>query len=379
MGKKKLVPGADALWLFNEGRGVVLYDYSNRTRNLLYPSQYHAGEDPRRHNYFSTHLGVETLSNSTDQAFNGTGSQKVVTPGIYDDEGVLTQSQRHVPCEPNTDYTFSLYHYGEGHFEYGIIKYANEVQITPNTRGTFEGTNEWTRHEITARTPANCNSLGFWDTTRDDLPPQALTYYIDALQLERGPVATALDEPAYHAPLGNDFGGNRSPTWTNRGLLFTNGKTCQFLTTSTTSEITVQAVIIPNINTNANRRIIDRGGAGGWAFAAGSKIGVWLGTWYYTSEFIQPNTPYCLGFTYDGTTLRQYNGAALLKTTAVSYAIPPGALPTFIGSDSSYSQNMEGEICAMRLQYRALTPAEMAQNAAALRDLVAPRVGKFAI
>lgn len=198
----------------------ILKDYANRSRNLLLPNQANGGEDGTVAGFVSILTGI-TLSSDATEHWQGSRSIKVAIPVPVLGGGVQT----YLPgcrCLPDRTYTISGYIKGAtGTVRPQLYCYTDAGSyITRIEGGLITLNGEWQRFVITSVTPSTCRVISMGVLVSGTA--QALTFYIDGLQIEEGAVATEWQAPPNHGVLGSALGADTNdPTWTGQGLAFT--------------------------------------------------------------------------------------------------------------------------------------------------------------
>jgi hypothetical protein len=148
-------------------------------KNLLTLNQATGGDSTGDTTGFSAVSGA-TITRDTTEKWNGTGSIKVVTPGVAANEGVNFDSPT---LTAGKIYTISGYAWGAG----TIQAYANSVVSTGVTLSS-------TKQRITLQViPATTQAYALRFRTTGT---EAATFYIDGLQLEEGTTASDFALPA---------------------------------------------------------------------------------------------------------------------------------------------------------------------------------------
>ena len=139
-----------------------------------------------------------TVSRDPSQAWHGSSSLKVVTAGLGSYES-LSASVAAGTFQPGQPYTFSVYMKAStGTPTVRFYCQANDL-VNGNTSigssGNITLSTTWTRHSFTVTMPSNFSFGGYpWTTIgmRVDTgsTPQALTFWMDGLQIEAGNAAT---------------------------------------------------------------------------------------------------------------------------------------------------------------------------------------------
>jgi hypothetical protein len=121
-----------------------------------------------------------TLSSSTEQASEGSRSLKVVTPGVALYEGTRWTSITGVASTPYTLTCKVLAPLG--------AKYRVNLtdMVDNNNQTSYTGTGEWQDCSVSFTTDAHTTVAGYIVT---DTSIQAITFYVDKMQLESGSVA----------------------------------------------------------------------------------------------------------------------------------------------------------------------------------------------
>lgn len=185
---------------FNVNIGVLYKKYLSPIKNLLYLNQANCCEDGTT-NKLAAYLSGVTISaepTGSTASYQGSYSCKVVTPGNTDDEGVTTSQSPNYMARilPNTPYTFSVWLKGSGTVTLWIVSYKEGITAEILQRGspiTLTGT--WTRYSLILNNPENRVWGQVYVDTEYAASPQAITFYVDAMQLERGLAATDWEEP----------------------------------------------------------------------------------------------------------------------------------------------------------------------------------------
>ncbi len=149
-----------------------------------------------------------TIEVSTEQACQNTHAWKVVTPGSGAGEGIqinIDVPYARAPVSAATQYTLSasVYYVGAAfNFDFFAQNYDAGPNFLSNDGETIShngtGCQRFT-HTFTSHASAVYERM-FVDTTIAG----AITFYLDAVQLELGPVATAYEETGPLDPPGTD-------------------------------------------------------------------------------------------------------------------------------------------------------------------------------
>jgi hypothetical protein len=146
-------------------RGVLVEE---ATTNLL-TANVSTGTDTLGDTTGFTAYNSAALSSSTEQAYQGSRSLKVVTPGAVTTEGA------------NCTYTLA-----NGNPVSGSVMVkaplgaAMSLQITGSDYTLFTGTGEWQKVSMGVANKTSSANVYIWTTTT----PQAITFYVDMLQIE---------------------------------------------------------------------------------------------------------------------------------------------------------------------------------------------------
>ncbi len=184
-------------WSFRNASGTGPVVYFGK-KNLLSLNQANGAEFGTT-SEFQKNRGGETLSSSTQVAWQGSRSVKIVTPGLNANEGMYSSSSAMVI--PSTRYAGSVYVRGATGGE--IVKLYLEERRADNSHiaYTFSGdivlTKNWRRLILTSPGNAACRKIVIGLITPER---QAATIYADGMQLERGSNATAWTSDAVQNP-----------------------------------------------------------------------------------------------------------------------------------------------------------------------------------
>lgn len=139
------------------------------------------------------------LTRDTAEFCNGIASLKAVTPGNVPAEGFFISQ---VPVTPSNSYTFSVWLKGSGTV---YIRLSDRNSIT-GLIGTTDSaaitlSSAWTRYSVTRTFASNGDVARLYVLTYSTV--QAITFWADCLQLERGPAPSTWVLPsASKLPLG---------------------------------------------------------------------------------------------------------------------------------------------------------------------------------
>jgi hypothetical protein len=161
--------------------------------NLLTENQANGGEDGTVTG-FVAHLGA-TISSSTEQAWQGSRSIKVITEGASPNEGVRVNC----PAKIGATYSLSLWIRGSGTARL-LLSEAGTGQATLGD--VVHLTDSWQRLTVT-RTVTTYTTLYCYARI---VSQQDTTFYIDGLQLEEGDTATDWCLGAHRRLLGPSEG-----------------------------------------------------------------------------------------------------------------------------------------------------------------------------
>ena len=158
-------------------------------KNLLTLNQADGAEDGTTGD-FERNMGRETLSSSTESAWHGSRSVKIVTPGVSSSEGMYIFPR--VSATPSTRYTGSVYVRGASGGEvvnlYIQERKSDNTHISYTFSGEISLTTNWQRISITSPGNAECGKVVIGVITPK---VQAATIYVDGSQVEEGSSATA--------------------------------------------------------------------------------------------------------------------------------------------------------------------------------------------
>jgi len=196
------IPTTDKQWLM---------DYSRTRKNLLLPNVANGCE-------MGSTLGITnisgcTLTASTEQAWQGTYSLKVVTANSAANERWRSE---YIFVEPNLTYTASCYLRGSG----TVVLSLHEADdaggwITSTDSSVITLTGTWTRYSVTRTYGATGrnSALGLYTPTK-----QAATYYVDGMQIEANQSLTEWTNPPNIGTLGSGiWADSNDPTWVGQG------------------------------------------------------------------------------------------------------------------------------------------------------------------
>jgi hypothetical protein len=149
-------------------------------------------------------------TNTYDNTFRyqGNGCIKVVTDGATAWQGVYNRftdwnsNQGVNPIIPGQTYTLSAWVYGDvGTLALTIREYNTNGAIISATNQYFNLNGGWQRISVTRTMASNGSNVMFLCTTNGT--PQAITYWIDAIQFELGATATEWTYPSIGSPIEN--------------------------------------------------------------------------------------------------------------------------------------------------------------------------------
>jgi hypothetical protein len=169
------------LWGAQLEAGLSITDYVRNPSvksNLLLINQANCGEDGTRDGFVKA-IGTETITSTTDEAFKGATSIKVVTPGGTGSEGIAVSPKTDV--KPSTAYTASGYLKGDGLVQFLVYRYQDNGTFIDGVSTLVTLTSEWQRVSYTVTTDSNCGKLYIIIVTSGT---QAITFYVDCLQLQ---------------------------------------------------------------------------------------------------------------------------------------------------------------------------------------------------
>jgi len=160
---------------------------------------------------FGKVIGTETLTSTTSEFYEGARSLQTDTPGGANYEGVMSDFSYF--GKPTT-ITASTYVKGSGNVRFAIYGYnsTSGIPIT-STWGTssITLTDSWVRYNQTiAFTDANITRYRW--ALRTYGGAQAVTYYMDAIQLEASTVETEWQYPSTTNPV--NFSSSQNPSTT---------------------------------------------------------------------------------------------------------------------------------------------------------------------
>jgi PKD repeat protein len=185
------------------------WKWSYSSLNLLPPNTANGTEDGTTGtSWLKNNRGTETILSSTDYAWEGTHSLKIIADAAY--EGAYTGN---APVIPSNRYTFSVYARGAvGGEKVDInIEERDGAQHTiGRTSRSYTLTTEWRRLRVSRLFGAT----GVYGLGSINIPSaQSSTYYIDGAQLELGSVITPWQNPiALHQPVS--FSTSQNPKYT---------------------------------------------------------------------------------------------------------------------------------------------------------------------
>ena len=201
------------------------WSWSYYEQNMLKTNQA-TGSDTESNlggNITGNSAGGETVTSSTEQAWEGSRSIKVAGDGKNESQGVDywwyvdVDTSSGFRVDPAKSYTFSEYVKGTGNF----TLFMTETDIDGNALAyvfsdvSFQATSTWTRYNVTSPLGTR-ERLVLGMSTSDSLNP--FTAYVDGAQLEMGSVPTAWEAPpVIDAPVGFSTTQNPSYTFTSAG------------------------------------------------------------------------------------------------------------------------------------------------------------------
>jgi PKD repeat protein len=183
------------------------WNWSYTGLNHLEPNAANGTEDGTYINNFEIVNGC-TLSSSTEQAWQGSRSLKVITANASTNERWRTE---YVVVDPSTTYIGSAYLRGNGTVYLGMVEgYANGTEIDMNDTGpVITLNNTWTRYTVIMPFTSNGKraALAIGTNTKENA-----TYYVDGMQLENGVTPTTWQLPAAANP--TYFSTSEDPVYT---------------------------------------------------------------------------------------------------------------------------------------------------------------------
>jgi len=193
----------------------LLMDYSRPRKNLLLPNQANSCEGGTTTGFVAT---GSTITASTEQAWQGSYSLKVVTANAASSEGVYLALIRDI--KPGAAYTASCYLKGSGTVRINMAERTDaDSAVESNYSSTVTLTETWTRYSVTGVMNATSRAITIKVITPTQ---QAATFYVDGLQLEEGSTATEWTAPPNIGILGSAIGTTTNdPTITGEGMYFT--------------------------------------------------------------------------------------------------------------------------------------------------------------
>jgi hypothetical protein len=174
-------------WSFQNvsGQSSTVYFGGN---NLLGREQADGAEDGTA-SEFEKNNGGETFSSSTEYAWQGSRSLKIVTPGTSSSEGMYLYPK--FSATPSTRYTASVYVRGASGGETVNLflqeRRADNTHISYTFSNNVVLTTSWQRITITSPANAECGKILMGVVTANT---QAATIYVDGLQIEKGSSAS---------------------------------------------------------------------------------------------------------------------------------------------------------------------------------------------
>ncbi len=176
-------PGLVAYYSADEGdEGDGLAKDTAKPINLLTENQANGTEDGTTDGFNG--VNSATIESSTAEAWQGSRSIKVVTPGSVVQEGARVDT---TTALSGFQYTGTVYLKGEVGGEEVSLVIANQAGTTRGSKDIIL-TTDWQRFDITGTLLANETGVRLYVLTRGSAA--SVTFYMDGLQLQKGDTAT---------------------------------------------------------------------------------------------------------------------------------------------------------------------------------------------
>lgn len=159
------------------------------TQNLLTANQASVEKDTTGFHA----VGGTAISRDTTEAWHGAASLKVVTPGTAAGEGASTDRQA---ATAGQAYAATVHIKGSGNLTVRLLFTDDPGSVTGSATANITAGASWSEVEVAGTAPPGTTHMQIQVFTRTDLAAQAVTCFVDGLQLEQKAYATSFQLPS---------------------------------------------------------------------------------------------------------------------------------------------------------------------------------------